>query len=160
VLRAIGYADHGPPRSGIRKVGFEVLAGHPAGVPHQATRDHLPLVGTGAWEAAIVTRWRPGDKVLMAETGQFAVLLARHRRQVQARRRFHSGRLASRRDIEQIEARLSADHQHKIKAVMIVHNETSTGCVTYPLDVARFSTTPASWLLIGRHHFRPRFAGI
>ena len=40
-------------------------------------------------------------------------------------------------DLEQIEARLAADRQHKIKAVMIVHNETSTGCVTHPLEVRK-----------------------
>src|SRR6202012_3378815 len=40
-------------------------------------------------------------------------------------------------DLEQIEARLAADVQHRIKAVMIVHNETSTGCVTHPLEVRK-----------------------
>ena len=61
----------------------------------------------------------------------------------------------------QIEARLSADKAHKIKAVCVVHNETSTACVTDPREVRKIMDAvkhPA--LLDGRHHLRPRLARI
>jgi alanine-glyoxylate transaminase / serine-glyoxylate transaminase / serine-pyruvate transaminase len=96
-----------------------------------------PSSGTGAWEAAIVNTLSPGDKVLMAETGQFAVLWLGIAEKFKLDVDFLPGDWRRGADLEQIEARLAADRQHKIKAVMVVHNETSTGCVTRPLDVRR-----------------------
>ena len=94
-----------------------------------------PSSGTGAWEAAIVNTLKPGDKVLMAETGQFAVLWRGIADKFKLEVDFLPGDWRHGADLEQIEARLAADREHKIKAVMIVHNETSTGCVTHPLEV-------------------------
>jgi alanine-glyoxylate transaminase / serine-glyoxylate transaminase / serine-pyruvate transaminase len=94
-----------------------------------------PSSGTGAWEAAIVNTLLPGDKVLMAETGQFAVLWRGIAEKFKLDVDFIPGDWRHGADLEQIEARLAADREHKIKAVMVVHNETSTGCVTYPLEV-------------------------
>ena len=97
----------------------------------------FPSSGTGAWEAAIVNTLSPGDKVLMAETGQFAVLW----RGIAEKFKLDGECLPTdwRRgaNVEQIEAALAADQLHKIKAVMVVHNETSTSCVTHPLEVRK-----------------------
>jgi alanine-glyoxylate transaminase / serine-glyoxylate transaminase / serine-pyruvate transaminase len=86
-----------------------------------------PSSGTGAWEAAIVNTLSPGDKVLMAETGHFATLW----RQMAARwgleTDFIPGDWRRGADPAAIEAKLAEDRSHAIKAVMVVHNETSTG---------------------------------
>src|SRR6202045_2250972 len=96
-----------------------------------------PSSGTGAWEAAIVNTLQPGDKVLMAETGQFAVLWHGIADKFKLDVDFVPGDWRRGADVEAIEAKLAADRQHKIKAVMVVHNETSTGCVTSPLEVRK-----------------------
>jgi alanine-glyoxylate transaminase/serine-glyoxylate transaminase/serine-pyruvate transaminase len=87
----------------------------------------FPSSGTGAWEAAIVNTLSPGDKVLMVETGHFATLW----RQMAARWGievdFVPGDWRHGADPADIEARLAQDSTHAIKAVMVVHNETSTG---------------------------------
>src|SRR5260370_26174865 len=87
----------------------------------------FPSSGTGAWEAAIVNTLSPGDKVLMVETGHFATLW----RQMAARWGievdFMPGDWRHGADPAAIEARLAQDTSHAIKAVMVVHNETSTG---------------------------------
>jgi alanine-glyoxylate transaminase/serine-glyoxylate transaminase/serine-pyruvate transaminase len=96
-----------------------------------------PSSGTGAWEAAIVNTLLPGDKVLMAETGQFAVLWHGIADKFKLDVDFLPGDWRRGADLEAIEGKLAADRTHKIKAVMIVHNETSTGCVTDPLEVRK-----------------------
>src|SRR3982074_3903621 len=90
----------------------------------------FPSSGTGAWEAAIVNTLSPGDKVLMAETGQFAVLWHGIADKFKLDVDFIPGDWRRGADISEIEARLAADRLHKIKAVMVVHNDTSTGSVT------------------------------
>jgi len=142
VLRAMDMPtmDHA-----VRNSQSSVLSAgrHPAGVPHQATRDHLPLVRKPApGRPAIVNTLRQRQGA-MAETGQFGRAVARHRDKFKLDVDFIPGDWRHGADIEQIEARLSADHQHKIKAVMIVHNETLDRCVTIPSRFARFSTTPS-----------------
>src|SRR3979411_1944052 len=96
-----------------------------------------PSSGTGAWEAAIVNTLSPGDKVLMAETGQFAVLWHGIAEKFKLDVDFMPGDWRRGASIEQIEERLKADRAHRIKAVMVVHNETSTSCVTHPLEVRK-----------------------
>src|SRR3979409_111411 len=87
----------------------------------------FPSSGTGAWEAAIVNTLSPGDHVLMVETGHFATLW----RQMAARWGievdFMPGDWRHGADPAAIEAKLADDASHAIKAVMVVHNETSTG---------------------------------
>src|SRR6204780_2750304 len=97
----------------------------------------FPSSGTGAWEAAIVNTLSPGDKVLMAETGQFAVLWHGIADKFKLDVDFVPGDWRRGADLEAIEAKLAADRQHKIKAVCVVHNEPSTGCVTAPLEVRK-----------------------
>src|ERR1700679_3092320 len=96
-----------------------------------------PSSGTGAWEAAIVNTLSPGDKVLMVETGHFATLW----QQMAARWGIEVVFIPSdwRRgaDPEAIEARLVEDSAHSIKAVMVVHNETSTGATSRIADIRK-----------------------
>ncbi|WP_257168535.1 alanine--glyoxylate aminotransferase family protein [Bradyrhizobium sp. SRS-191] len=89
-----------------------------------------PSSGTGAWEAAIVNTLSPGDKVLMVETGHFATLW----RQMAARWGIEVDFIPGdwRRGVDPavIEEKLTADTAHQLKAVMVVHNETSTGATS------------------------------
>jgi alanine-glyoxylate transaminase/serine-glyoxylate transaminase/serine-pyruvate transaminase len=73
--------------------------------------------------------------VLMAETGQFAALWRNMAEKFKLDIELVPGDWRHGADLVQIEARLQADKAHAIKAVMVVHNETSTGCVTYPQEV-------------------------
>ncbi|KPH75602.1 pyridoxal-phosphate-dependent aminotransferase family protein [Bosea vaviloviae] len=96
-----------------------------------------PASGTGAWEAAIVNTLSPGDTVLMAETGHFATLW----RQIAARFGitvdFIPGDWRRGADPAAIEARLVEDKAHTIKAVMVVHNETSTGSTSRIAEIRK-----------------------
>jgi alanine-glyoxylate transaminase/serine-glyoxylate transaminase/serine-pyruvate transaminase len=137
VLRAMDMPtmDHRGPE--FAALGLEVLAG-----TQRVFRTKQPVIiypssGTGAWEAAIVNTLSPGDKVLMAETGQFAVLWRGIAEKFKLEVDFLPGDWRRGADLELIEARLAADRSHQIKAVCVVHNETSTGCVTHPLEVRK-----------------------
>jgi alanine-glyoxylate transaminase/serine-glyoxylate transaminase/serine-pyruvate transaminase len=89
-----------------------------------------PASGTGAWEAALVNSLSPGDKVLMFETGQFASLWNELATRIGVQPEFIEGDWRGGADAAAIEERLRADTGHEIKAVCVVHNETSTGAVT------------------------------
>jgi alanine-glyoxylate transaminase/serine-glyoxylate transaminase/serine-pyruvate transaminase len=86
--------------------------------------------GTGAWEAALCNTLSPGDKVLMFETGWFATLWQRMAKRLGLDAEFIAGDWRAGADWAAIEARLREDKAHAIKAVCVVHNETSTGCVS------------------------------
>src|SRR6202167_6214752 len=86
-----------------------------------------PSSGTGAWEAAIVNTLSPGDKVLMVETGHFATLWQQMAARWGIQVDFLPGDWRHGADPAAIEATLAKDTAHAIKAVMVVHNETSTG---------------------------------
>jgi alanine-glyoxylate transaminase / serine-glyoxylate transaminase / serine-pyruvate transaminase len=90
----------------------------------------FPSSGTGAWETALLNTLSPGDKVLAFETGQFAtlwrVMAERHGLQVE----FVPGDWRHPIDAAEAERRLTADKGHAIKAVMVVHSETSTGVLS------------------------------
>ncbi|CAA2142396.1 alanine--glyoxylate aminotransferase family protein [Hyphomicrobium sp. ghe19] len=97
------------------------------------TQSHViiyPASGSGAWEASLTNTLSPGDKVLMCETGQFAVLWEAMARRLGLETEVipTDWRIAA--DANLIEKRLKADTAHKIKAVCVVHNETSTGCLS------------------------------
>lgn len=87
-----------------------------------------PSSGTGAWEAALVNTMSPGDQVLMVETGQFAMLWKNMAIKLGLQPEFIATDWRSGVDANEVEARLKADTDRKIKAVCIVHNETATGC--------------------------------
>jgi len=100
-----------------------------------------PASGTGAWEAAIVNTLSPGDKVLMAETGQFATLWQKLATRWGITVDFIPGDWRHGVDAAAIAAKLAEDKAHAIKAVMVVHNETSTGCLS---DIAAVRTAMGS----------------
>jgi len=87
----------------------------------------FPSSGTGAWEAALVNTLSPGDRVLMFETGHFATLWCNMAKQLGLDVIFVAGDWRHGVDPQVVEERLTADKEHSIKAVMVVHNETSTG---------------------------------
>jgi alanine-glyoxylate transaminase / serine-glyoxylate transaminase / serine-pyruvate transaminase len=87
----------------------------------------FPASGTGAWEAAIVNTLSPGDHVLMVETGHFAALWRDLAQKFGLVVDYLPGDWRHGIDVEAVAARLSADRDRAIKAVMCVHNETSTG---------------------------------
>jgi alanine-glyoxylate transaminase/serine-glyoxylate transaminase/serine-pyruvate transaminase len=86
-----------------------------------------PASGTGAWEAALVNTLSAGDRVLMFETGQFASLWQRMATELGLVAEFVPGDWRHGVDPNLVESKLREDRQHKIKAVCVVHNETSTG---------------------------------
>jgi alanine-glyoxylate transaminase/serine-glyoxylate transaminase/serine-pyruvate transaminase len=138
ILRAISLPtiDHRGPEFGA--LGLKVLSGIKRVFKTQHPVMIYPSSGTGAWEAALVNLLNPGDRVLIYETGHFAALWAKL-----------AGRLGLSTEIlgwqgtdaalpiapgwrhgvqaSLIEERLRADKEHRIKAVCVVHNETSTG---------------------------------
>ena len=86
-----------------------------------------PASGTGAWEAALANTMSPGDRVLMYETGQFATLWRNLATRLGLVPEFMEGDWRHGVDAAAIEKRLKEDTDHEIKAVCMVHNETSTG---------------------------------
>ena len=86
-----------------------------------------PASGTGAWEAALVNVLAPGDRVLMYETGQFATLWKKMAEKLGYDPVFMQGDWRSGANAEAIGAQLREDAGHAIKAVCVVHNDTSTG---------------------------------
>jgi alanine-glyoxylate transaminase/serine-glyoxylate transaminase/serine-pyruvate transaminase len=96
-----------------------------------------PASGTGAWEAALVNTLSPGDRVLMFETGHFATLWRELAERLGLKVDFVPGDWRRGVDPAQVEAKLAEDTTHAIKAVLIVHNETSTGVASRVADVRR-----------------------
>jgi alanine-glyoxylate transaminase/serine-glyoxylate transaminase/serine-pyruvate transaminase len=96
-----------------------------------------PGSGSGAWEAAIVNVFSPGDRVLMFETGQFADLWRRMAKRLGLEVDYVPGNWRRGADLHQLESRLAADEAHQIKAVMVVHNETSTGATSRVSEIRK-----------------------
>ena len=86
-----------------------------------------PSSGTGAWEAALVNTLSPGDHVLIGETGQFSTLWAELARRIGLEVEVLPGDWRHGVDPDAVRTRLAADDAVAIKAVCVVHNETSTG---------------------------------
>jgi alanine-glyoxylate transaminase/serine-glyoxylate transaminase/serine-pyruvate transaminase len=86
--------------------------------------------GTGAWEGALVNTLSPGDKVLMVETGQFGTLWKKLAEKVGLKPEFIKTDWRHGADPKAVEARLKEDKNHEIKAVCVLHNETSTGALS------------------------------
>jgi alanine-glyoxylate transaminase/serine-glyoxylate transaminase/serine-pyruvate transaminase len=127
VLRAIDRPtiDHRGPE--FAQLGLDVLNGMKRIFKTKGAVMIYPASGTGAWEAALVNTLSPGDKVLMYETGQFATLWQNLAKRLGLVPEFIVGDWRHGVDAAAIEARLAEDKQHTIRAVCVVHNETSTG---------------------------------
>ncbi len=127
ILRAIDRPtiDHRGPEFG--RLGRSVLAGCQTVFGTSGPVVIFPASGTGAWEAAIVNTLGRGDRVLMYETGQFASLWRAMAGRFGLQVDWVPGDWRRGVDPADVEARLRADPERSIKAVMVVHNETSTG---------------------------------
>ncbi|MCC7282840.1 MAG: aminotransferase class V-fold PLP-dependent enzyme, partial [Acetobacteraceae bacterium] len=130
VLRAIDSPtiDHRGPAFG--RLGGELL-----GLLRQVFQTSGPVIvypasGTGAWEAALANTLSPGDRVLMCETGWFASLWREMAERLGLKAEFIPGDWRRGADAAAILERLAKDAGHAIKAVCVVHNETSTGCTS------------------------------
>jgi len=141
ILRAMSLPtiDHRGPEFAV--LGKRVIAGM-----QQVFQTRHPVViyagsGTGAWEAALSNLMSPGDSVLMFETGQFASLWHKIAQRLSLKPEFlsvpgtdpatglpWSWRRPAQPDL--IEARLRQDRSHAIRAVCVVHSETSTGVIS------------------------------
>ncbi|MEM8790088.1 MAG: aminotransferase class V-fold PLP-dependent enzyme [Pseudomonadota bacterium] len=137
ILHAISrqVIDHRGP--GFAEVGLKALAGMKTIFQTEHPVVIYPASGTGAWEAALVNTMSPGDKVVMFETGHFATLWSKMAKKLGIEAEFIAGDWRSGADPDQIEARLRADTGHEIKAVCVVHNETSTGSVTQVAEIRK-----------------------
>ncbi|HEV8677106.1 MAG TPA: aminotransferase class V-fold PLP-dependent enzyme [Methylomirabilota bacterium] len=136
VLRALAAptADHRGPE--FAALAREVLDGLRQIFKTAGPVIIYPSSGTGAWEAALTNTLSPGDRVLMFETGHFATLWQAMARQLDLDVEFVPGDWRRGVSPETVEARLTEDQAHSIKALAVVHNETSTG-VTSRVDEIR-----------------------
>jgi alanine-glyoxylate transaminase/serine-glyoxylate transaminase/serine-pyruvate transaminase len=135
VLRAIDQPtiDHRGPEFG--RLGRDVLDRIRLVFQTKQPVIIYPASGTGAWEAALVNTLSPGDRVLMAETGHFAALWKRLAERLGLVPEFLPGDWRHGADPEAIRARLADDRARGIKAVCVVHNETSTGATSRIPDI-------------------------
>lgn len=137
ILRAMSRPtiDHRGPE--FARICIEVLEGLKRVIRTSGPVVTYPSSGTGAWEAALVNTLSPGDLVLMFETGHFATLW----RDVAVRFGldvdFVPGDWRHGVDPAEVEGKLMEDRTHKIKAVAIVHNETSTGVTSRVPEVRK-----------------------
>jgi alanine-glyoxylate transaminase / serine-glyoxylate transaminase / serine-pyruvate transaminase len=93
--------------------------------------------GTGAWEAALVNTLSPGDRVLMVETGQFATLWKKMAENIGLLPEFIATDWRIGADPNVIETHLRKDTNKQIKAVCVLHNETSTGCLSPVAEIRK-----------------------
>jgi len=143
VLRAIDHPtiDHRGPE--FQQLGLKVLRDIKTIFQTQQPVIIYPASGTGAWEAALVNTLSPGDRLLMFETGHFASLWKKLAEKLGLQPEFIAGDWRHGVDAAPIQARLERDRAHEIKAVCVVHNETSTGvtsniaAVRQAIDAAR-----------------------
>lgn len=137
ILKAISTQtiDHRGPD--FAEVGNKALSGIKTIFKTNQNVFIYPSSGTGAWEAALVNSISPGEKVLMFETGHFAFMWCNLAGKLGFQPELIEGDWRGGADPSQIEDRLREDSQHEIKAVCVVHNETSTGSVSSIEEVRR-----------------------
>ena len=130
ILRAMDMPviDHRGPQ--FQKLGQRVLAKIKGVFKTDSHVFIYPTSGTGAWEAALANLFSPGDSVLMYETGHFATLWKNMAARLRLRPEFIGSDWRGGVDPQRIESRLREDAGHSIKAVCVVHNETSTGATS------------------------------
>jgi alanine-glyoxylate transaminase/serine-glyoxylate transaminase/serine-pyruvate transaminase len=126
ILRAIDRATIDHRSAEFAELGHACLTGIQSIFQAKSPVIIFPASGTGAWEAAIVNTLNPGDKVLTFETGHFAMLWAKMGRSLGLCVDMVPGDWRHGVDAAQLAEKLAADSEHEIKAVMAVHNETST----------------------------------
>jgi alanine-glyoxylate transaminase / serine-glyoxylate transaminase / serine-pyruvate transaminase len=136
VLRAIDRPtiDHRGPE--FAELAKAVIAGMKRVFATTGAVAVFPASGTGAWEACLVNTLSPGDTVLAFETGHFAALWRALAQRLGLTVEFVPGDWRHGVPPDEVERRLAADTAHALKAVMVVHNETSTG-VASRVDAVR-----------------------
>ncbi|MGO9831612.1 MAG: pyridoxal-phosphate-dependent aminotransferase family protein [Myxococcaceae bacterium] len=137
ILRAMDLPtiDHRGPD--FQALGREVLDGCRAVFQTTGPVVIFPSSGTGAWEAAIVNTLSAGDRVLMVETGQFATLWRAMAQRLGLAVDWLPGDWRHGVNAEEVARRLAEDKAGTIRAVMVVHNETSTGVTSHIHEVRR-----------------------
>ena len=127
--------DHRGPEFG--RLGREVLDGLKQIFKTAGPVVIYPSSGTGAWEAALANTLSPGDRVLMFETGHFATLWSAMAGRLGLDVDMVPGDWRHGVDPGTVEARLADDRGRRVKAVCVVHNETSTGVTSRVADVRK-----------------------
>ncbi|MEM6934158.1 MAG: aminotransferase class V-fold PLP-dependent enzyme, partial [Pseudomonadota bacterium] len=137
ILHAIArqVIDHRGPE--FANVGNRALKGIRTIFKTQHDVVIYPASGTGAWEAALVNTLSPDDKILMFETGHFAGLWSKLAARLGLDAEIIASDWRAGADPDLIEGRLREDKAHDIRAVCVVHNETSTGSVTQVPEIRR-----------------------
>ena len=135
VLRAIDHPtmDHRGPEFGV--LGLEILSNLRRIFQTEGPVVIYPASGTGAWEAALTNTLSPGDRVLMCRTGWFATLWKDMAERLGLDPVFIDTDWRRGADVPALAATLNGDTGHRIKAVCVVHNETSTGSVSQISEV-------------------------
>jgi alanine-glyoxylate transaminase / serine-glyoxylate transaminase / serine-pyruvate transaminase len=137
VLRAIGrpIIDH----RGVEfaKLAKDVLEGLRSIFQTNSMVVMYPSSGTGAWEAALVNTLSPGDRVLVFETGHFSQLWKQLAQKMGFQVEQVPGSWRAGAAAGELESRLNSDKGHAIKAVLVVHNETSTGITSGVAELRR-----------------------
>jgi alanine-glyoxylate transaminase/serine-glyoxylate transaminase/serine-pyruvate transaminase len=136
ILRAMDrpIIDHRGPE--FQKLARRVLDGTKSIFKCSGPVVIYTATGTGAWEGALLNTLSPGDRVLMCNTGHFATLWRNMAKRLGLEPEFIDTDWRIGADPKLIEAHLRKDAQHKIKAVCVLHNETSTGCLS-PIEETR-----------------------
>jgi alanine-glyoxylate transaminase/serine-glyoxylate transaminase/serine-pyruvate transaminase len=137
VLRALAKPtiDHRGPE--FKALALEVLEGLKGVFNTAAPVMIFASSGTGAWEAGLVNTLSQGDKVLMFETGHFATLWKNMAVRLGLEVDFVPGDWRHGVDPAVVEAKLAEDRDHRIKSVMVVHNETSTGVTSQVAEIRK-----------------------
>ncbi len=137
ILRAIDRPtiDHRGPE--FQQLGLEVVSGMKRILNTAGAVVIYPSSGTGAWEAALMNTLSPNDKVLMYETGQFATLWKNLATRLGLQPEFIGGGWDGGVDAAAVEQRLREDKAHAIKALCVVHNETSTAVTSNIAEVRK-----------------------
>src|ERR1700676_5324151 len=137
VLRAMDrpVIDHRGPE--FAKLAMEVLQALRPIFRTKGAVVMYPASGSGAWEASIVNTLSPGDRVLMFETGHFSNLWREVAQRMGLQVDYVPGNWRRGVSPSDVEARLNQDKSHALKAVMVVHNETSTGVTSRINEVRR-----------------------
>ena len=137
VLRAMDRPAVDFKSAGFHEIELEIFAGLKKVFQTEHTVFAYPSAGRGAWEAAMVNTLSPGDKILVAETGAFSVFWREIAKQLGLDVEELSGDWRHGADPDIIQARLSEDTAREIKAVCVVHNETSTGVASRCAEVGQ-----------------------
>jgi alanine-glyoxylate transaminase/serine-glyoxylate transaminase/serine-pyruvate transaminase len=130
VLRAIDNPTIDHRGAAFARMGMEILANLRVIFQTEGPVVIYPASGTGAWEAALTNTLSPGDAVLMCRTGWFATLWQEMAERLGLAPVLIDTDWRRGADVAAIGEALANDRGHRIKAVCVVHNETSTGCTS------------------------------